>query len=385
MKQFFVGIVGLAMMAQPFAAQAQGASAVEDEFSAFRSRLQAATPEEAASQPADPAPAAQAAQQPAASDVVADPLAATAGNPLGPAASLPLSGQAPATAATLVPQSPEEMKLLMEAEAQEQRRRLEEETFNAAMKQLLPLTPEQIRRTYDGFKVSREAAETPITVPEPRQVVETLSLDPSDTPAIIRMSPGHVTTFTILDSTGAPWPIQDISWAGKFDVVTPETGGHILRMTPQTAHGIGNISIRLVDLITPVTLRLVTGIDEVHYRFDARIPRPGPNAKTPIIEYGGLKATAGHDDGMVGILDGTTPSGAQKLQVKGADGRTTAWRLSDKVYLRTPLTLLSPAWDSSVSSADGMTVYTINKAPVIILSDQGRMVRAQISMDEVSQ
>jgi len=328
------------------------------------------------------APAPKAAPKPAPEEQIIDPMAAMRAdpmmaNPLGPAGGLPVGPMVGgATSADL--------QALMEQEAEAQKRKLEEQTFEMALKQLLPLEPEQIRRTLDDFKVKREAAETPITVPEPRQVVQTLSLDPSDAPALIKMAPGHVTTFTILDSTGAPWPIQDISWAGKFEVTTPEEGGHIIRLTPMTAHGGGNMSIRLVDLITPVTVRLTTGIDEVHYRFDARIPRPGPLAKTPLIQYGGLKAVAGRDDNMTGFLDGTPPKEAVRLTVSGADGRTTAWKVSDQMYLRTPLTLLSPGWDSSVSSADGMNVYTLNHAPVILLSDEGRMVRAQIAADEVT-
>ena len=50
----------------------------------------------------------------------------------------------------------------------------------------------------------------------------------------------------------------------------------------------------------------------------------------------------------------------------------------------TPLTLLSPSWDSSVTSADGMNVYTLNDTPVVLLSDEGRMVRAHITADEVT-
>jgi intracellular multiplication protein IcmK len=215
-------------------------------------------------------------------------------------------------------------------------------------------------------------------------VVETLSLDPSDTPVTIKMSPGLVTTFTVLDATGAPWPIQDISWAGKFQVTPPEEGGHIVRITPETAHGVGNISMRLVDLVTPIAITLRTGLDEVHYRFDARVPKPGPLARPSIIEYGGLKALAGQDGDMEGILDGTPPMGAVKLKIDGGDLRTTAWRSEGTgvVYLRTPLTLLSPGWDSSMSSSDGMNVYSMGKTPVILLSDRGRMVRVRLSEDD---
>jgi intracellular multiplication protein IcmK len=85
---------------------------------------------------------------------------------------------------------------------------------------------------------------------------------------------------------------------------------------------------------------------------------------------------------MISILDGTPTSSAVRLKVEGTDGRTSVWKIEDRMYLRTPLTLLSPAWDSSVSSADGMKVYTVPSAPVVLLSDQGRMVSVSISQDE---
>lgn len=306
-------------------------------------------------------------------------------NPLGPAANLPLNKQLPATANALdmgmgVAATPEQI----EAEAAEQQRKLDDAYFNDAIKQLLPMRPDQIRKLLDVFKESREASETPISTPEPKVDVETVSLDPSQTPLVIKTSPGLVTTLTILDQTGAAWPIQDVSWAGKFEVTPPEEGGHIVRITPQSAHGLGNISIRLVDLITPITFTLQTGLSEVYYRFDARIPKSGPLAKAPLIENGGLKTVAGGDENLVQVLDGTPPGGAEKLKVDGTDGRTSVWRVDGRVYLRTPLTLLSPAWSSSVSSADGMNVYVLNEAPILLLSDEGRMVKAHIAAAEVS-
>lgn len=327
---------------------------------------------------ASPVAAAPAAAAPAANPP-ANPLANAAANPLGPAANLPLDGNTAVNTAMPTAQSPQEMQALMEEEAAQQQKKLEEATFQAAIKQLLPMSTDQIRRTYDAFKDSREAAETPITMPEPKQVVETISLDPADAPAIVRTAPGYVTTVAFLDSTGSPWPIQDVSWAGKFVVTPPESGGHILRITPQSAHGVGNASIRMVDLIAPITLQLRTGVDEVYYRMDARIPKAGPLAKAPLIQYGGLSAAAGKDDAMIGVLDGTPPAGSERLSIKGLDGRTNAWRIKDRIYLRTPLTLLSPGWESSAASADGTNVYTFSNAPVMLLSDDGRMVRAQIS------
>jgi intracellular multiplication protein IcmK len=310
----------------------------------------------------------------------------TSGNPLGPAATLPVAGVSPVSVNPLTgqPQTPEEVQAAAEAELAAQKKKIDEETFNEALKFLLPMKPDQIRKMLDTFKDSRQAAETPIAVPEPKVHVETISLDPSQTPLVIKTSPTRVTTLTVLDATGAPWPIQDVSWAGKFDVVGPEDGGHVIRITPQTAHGMGNISIRLVDLITPITFTLQTGLDEVYYRFDARIPKQGPLAKTPLIANGGLRAVVGNDENLVQVLDGMPPAKAEKLKIDGVDGRTTAFRLSGHIYLRTPLTLLSPSWDASVSSADGMNVYTLGDTPIVLLSDEGRMVRARLADEEVT-
>lgn len=303
-------------------------------------------------------------------------------SPLGLAATLPVKGQLPATANALFP-----VDMPVDGTADgggNAQRELERQTFEAALKQLLPLSTDQIRAVYDEFAKSRKAAETPIAIPESRTQVQTISLDPSQEPLVIRMSPGYVTTVSILDSSGAPWPVQDLSFAGEFDVAPPESGGNVMRITPRAAHGMGNMSVRLVDLVTPIVFTLSTSLETVDYRFEARVAKPGPLAKTPIIEFGGLSTVAGTDANLVAVLDGTMPAGAEKLKLKGTDGRTTAWRLGSKVYLRTSLALLSPAWDSSVASSDGTTVYTLNDTPVILLSDDGIMVRAHIAAaDEV--
>jgi intracellular multiplication protein IcmK len=353
-------------------AYAQDLDKPKDKFEEFQAKVQAAKAKNAEPAPADPGLPA------------AGPAGVPGANPLGPAGDLPLGPGGAAAGGAGAPQTPEELQQMMEQEAAEQQKKLEDATFEMALKQLLPLKPDQIRTTLDRFRESRQAAETPLTVPEPRQEVQTASLDPTAEPLVARLSPGHVTTLSFLDATGAPWPIQDLNWAGPFTVAPAESGANVLRLTPTTAHGVGNISIRLVDMVTPLILRLTTGIDWVHYRLDVRIPKPGPLAKTPIIEYGGLKTVAGKDEQMVGVLDGTPPQGAEKLKIDGADGRTSAYLMSGRIYLRTPLTLLSPGWDSSVSSADGMNVYAFGSAPIVLLSDEGRMVKVHIASDEVT-
>lgn len=313
------------------------------------------------------------------------PSSQAAANPLGPAANLPVSSKGPAPVDVMMPPStPQDMQSAMEAQAAEQDRQFREKAFKEALKNLLPLSKDEIRQTLGAFVDNRQAAETPIYVPTPETRIQTVSLDPTAEPLTIHVAPGYVTTVSILDASGAPWPVQDMSYAGKFTITPPESGGNVIRIIPMSAHGQGNLSVRFVDLITPVVFTLVAGIETVDYRLDIRLPKNGPLAKTPLIEFGGIDSVAGDDQNLSAVLDGVMPKEAEKLRVKGVDGRTTAWRVNDTVYLRTPLSLLSPTWAASASSADGTTVYTLNDAPVILLSDEGRMVQAHIvGADEV--
>ena len=257
------------------------------------------------------------------------------------------------------------------------------EAFNAALQGILPLKPDEIRSLLEHFDRTQESVELPVyPSPKPEVAVETVSLDPGAKPVVVKVAYGNVTTLTFLDITGQPWPIEDISWAGNFEVVNSsnDAGSHILRITPQSEFGNGNMSIRLLTLKTPVIISLQTNRDIVHYRFDAVIPQNGPNASTPLIDKG-ITISAGNGD-LTSVLEGAIPTDAKKMNVAGVDGRTTAYKFKGSTYVRTPLTLLSPAWNSSVTSADGTRVYVIQDSPVLLLSDRGQMVRARLSDQE---
>lgn len=271
-----------------------------------------------------------------------------------------------------------------EKSEEEIRAEVREDAFNAALTGILPMEPEEIRKTLKRYDQTQEASEIPIyPYPEPEVVVKNVSLDPGVRPVEIKLATGHVTTLNIVDISGAPWPVQDVTWAGNFEVVQPEAGGHVIRITPMSEFAYGNISVRLIELKTPITFVLKTHRDGVYYRIDARLPQYGPMATPPLID-GGVTIAAG-DASMTSVLDGVPPQSAKKLEVTGVDGRTTAFNVDGKIYVRTPLTLLSPTWTGSVKSADGMNVYTLARAPVLLLSDQGRMVRARLSEKEAQQ
>lgn len=269
--------------------------------------------------------------------------------------------------------------------AAEEAKREEEhnvKSYNRASSGLLPLSPDQIRSFMRRLESTQDAAQPPSAgAPKGEVKVAALSLDPGGTPAQINLAAGYVTTIDMVDATGAPWPILDVGVGGNFEVTPTQAGSHVVRVMPLTRVGNGNLSILLKDLSTPVIFQLSSGGPTFHMRYDARVPRLGPNAKTPIIERGRVGPVAG--DQMISmILENAPPKEAKRLKIAGLDARSMAWQVGDKVFVRTPLTMLSPAWNASAASPDGMTVYEIGDAPVLLMSDNGAMLRARLMRDE---
>lgn len=259
---------------------------------------------------------------------------------------------------------------------------IRKEAFEAALQGLMPLRPEEVRMLLERYDRTQESVKTPIyPAPKPLSVVEMLALDPGAAPSVIKTGLGHITTINFIDLTGKPWAVETISWAGEFEIMQTgqnEKGGqNIIRITPRNEFARGNMSVKMIGLDTPIIIMLETSRDEVHYRFDATVPQNGPQAEIPIIDQG-ITLAAGRAD-MSSLLQGVVPASAEKMNVNGVDGRTTAYDYNGMTYLRTPLTLLSPGWSGSVSSSDGMRVYEMQSTPVVLLSDKGKMVRVQIS------
>ncbi len=257
------------------------------------------------------------------------------------------------------------------------------EAFDKALKTLMPLNPDEIRTLLEHFDRTVESTQLPVhPYPRPEFAVKNISLDPGEPPQVVKMSFGYVTTISMLDASGQPWPIEDISWVGDFLVEESNVHEttHMLRVSPESKFAHGNISMRLVGLNAPVIMTFETNRDVVHYRFDAIIPQDGPGAEAPLIDPGITLASG--DPDMSIALSGVVPFDAEVLDVSGVDGRTTAYNYNGLTYVRTPLTLLSPGWESSVTSADGTKVYALEETPVILLSDRGRMVRAHLTKRE---
>src|SRR3546814_7366607 len=79
------------------------------------------------------------------------------------------------------------------------------------MEQLLPMNPEQIGEARRAIDRSRAASVKPLRPVVPVSRSLDLTLQPGETPPVIRTALGNVSTLTFSDITGAPWPVLSVT------------------------------------------------------------------------------------------------------------------------------------------------------------------------------
>lgn len=252
---------------------------------------------------------------------------------------------------------------------------IDNKAFKDMTKTVYPLTPEQIVELKQMQQTMEYAkASTPGTPPKPTATSQFVNLSPGSTPPVIRLAQGFVSSLVFLDSTGAPWPISayDLGDPTAFNIQWDKTSNTIM-IQALKLYNYGNLAVRLKGLNTPVMLTLIPGQKAVDYRVDLRVQGYGPNAKDMPLEEG-IPPSA--SELLLHVLDGVPPPGSQRLPVTGGDAR--AWLSNDRMYVRTNLTILSPGWLASMTSADGTHAYEMQKSPVLLVSWHGKVMQLKV-------
>jgi intracellular multiplication protein IcmK len=250
-----------------------------------------------------------------------------------------------------------------------------DKAFDTMTTNALPMTTEQIRKLRGLFAQSqRAAAAYPVAPPKAIISSQNVSLEPGATPPVIRLGQGFVSSVLFVDSTGAPWPIvsYDIGNPNAYNIQWDKTS-NILMMQSITQFTMGNLAIQLKGLSTPIMITIVPGQPVVDYRLEMRVQGLGPNAKPDV----GNSLPDAANGSLMNLLDGIPPEKAKQLSIPNSNSQ--AWQVGkDKIFLRTRLTLLSPAWISKMTSADGMHAYEIPKTSSLLVSNQGQIYNLQI-------
>jgi len=248
-----------------------------------------------------------------------------------------------------------------------------------AVRETLQLTPEEIRALKDqAAGVSRALAVPPGLPPQPMTSSVPVTLTPGNAPPTLFLASGMVANATFLDSTGAAWPIDrwSISNQGGKDTtfLVTQLGLNILSISSPKLFTLGNIAVKFKDLDTPVTITLAQGASRVvDYNKEFQLPGRGPLA-APAMAAPAVPPEI--EPEMYDFLDGIPPSGAIAKNLSGAPG--TLWLYNQAYYLKTTGTLISPGWLNRADASDGTTVYKLQPIPVLVLSEQGRELRARV-------
>lgn len=246
------------------------------------------------------------------------------------------------------------------------------------------LTPKQINDLKETTSAARKESVSPypnnfIAKPVFRKI--DLDDDSSQGPKMIRLSAGTITTLEFTDSNGNPWLVSDVSLdCSLFDdgycLQGKRPTTNIVKIQAKAQYAYGNIVIQLEEKGSSASFMLSTGQStENDIKVSVRVSGRNPNAKPQAIT---LDRLPDHDPAMGYFLDGVAPQGAVKVTVNG--GKADAWILNGSLYLRTRMSLLSPAFMNKVGNADGVSVYRYYTIiPQILASSNGKTTSLYIS------
>lgn len=293
------------------------------------------------------------------------------------------------------------------------------------------LTPQQLMAIKDiELKKARVTASPYNNNPNP--IVRTLAvtLNPGETPPIIRVSKNLLTTIVFTDNDGNAWEIEKVAlnrnqfsdsaskpmntessaqpstnqtsagqtsnngassndqagtgYTGESLDRTPKKGTNILTIEPLEAIAYGNMSVTLKGKTMPIIFLLTAGQPDVDIRVDARIPGRSPDAPYKVGSFN--NPTPDIDNNALAFLDGTIPSDAVSLIAN--DPAAQAWEYGNSLYVKTRLDVLYPNYHSRASTPDGINIYrfdsqTLNS--VTLMQRQGQPVTVTFEESPYSQ
>lgn len=251
-------------------------------------------------------------------------------------------------------------------------------TFDQVSSNYTSITPNQIRSFKNELDARQRAVAEDVNTPQPMTGSISVSLSPGSTPSIIRPYINHTTSFVVVDSSGAPWPVENFKVGNKdafsverLDAASPD--GSSFTIDAKNMYGKSNLILKLKGVPTPVVIDLMAGQKVMDERVEVRVRGRGPNAT---LAAAGVLPEA-TDSRLLPVLDGIAPEGGKSVRVIGSES-TKAWIAGGKMVVRTPLKIISPASRSFVSSSDGTNVYVFTPSTQLVGLQDGNVINLSI-------
>jgi intracellular multiplication protein IcmK len=263
------------------------------------------------------------------------------------------------------------------------------------------IDPTEIESIRNTTSRARRAAVSPYpgnVMPTPVHRTVIYTPDTRKQPETIRLWQGTVSALVFTDMGGNPWNIEQIALncqmfddgrscgnqQGQQGMSVPGAGAsggasansgaaaptNVLNIQSLVQYGYGNVVVRLQNMASPIVLVLQVGLDkknendmQVDFHVQGRSPSAQPEMMT-------MQTLPGFDAHMSDFLYGVPPGGARQMKVSG--GLAEAWIYNDALYVRTRVSILSPAFTDHVGSAEGIEVYKYPTAvPTLLASVNG--------------
>lgn len=153
---------------------------------------------------------------------------------------------------------------------------------------------------------------------------------------------------------------------------------NIVSLEPNTLFGYSNLVVTLKGKANPLVFILTTGQLEVDMLVSARVGGVNPDRKYNPLSGSRVSNETVLDENVLQFLDGRTPSAATELM--SSDGAVQAWELNDKLFIKTRLDVMYPAYTAK-ASMDGVSVYrfdSMSKTKMVTLTQRaGQPVNVQ--------
>lgn len=259
-----------------------------------------------------------------------------------------------------------------------------------------PLSTKEIQWVKQQMADSQYAMHetSPLRIDNP---ILTVNVGPGSQVPVIRLARGYVTTLSVVDASGNPWPVTAyvvggndgsgsagsgmfaIQAAGnvslKVAATTAKSGANqesdatlppnLMTISPRFFGAASNMVVTLKGMSTPIMLDLRTGKPagkSVDGMVTLRIDRMGPDSPTPVMQ---APPPSPVESSLLLFLSQTPPKGAVDLHASGGYG-VVAWKWNGKTIVRSRIPLAMPAWTAEISQ-DGVRVYSLPETRQLLL------------------
>jgi len=256
------------------------------------------------------------------------------------------------------------------------------EVFVSTIRQERPLSPEQIieiRNLKD--RLDEALMRRPRGIPNAQSSTIPASFASRTRLPPVRVSIGIVSSLVFADASGNPWPILDYAVGDMSQLHMPDAKlvsdkkMNILTISPRTDKVFTNLSIMLAGAPAPLVMTLLSDQKSVDYRLDYIVEGRAPGAPAPIMDHG---FTGGAPVDLMLALDGKPGDHAVELAIDGDPG-TRAWKINERIILRTRLVVAAPAPLRIGRSLDGVRVYELTEVPRILALRNGEIITLTVN------